>query len=54
LKDVEVRVIPNEIFSLWTEETKQKGGQVKMPRVMQEKDFSKWEDYVAGKLKPTK
>lgn len=48
LKTVEVKCIPNEIFSLWTEETKQKGGQVKMPRVMKEKDFRKWEDYVSG------
>jgi hypothetical protein len=48
LKSVEVKCIPNEIFSLWTEETKQKGGQVKMPRVMKEKDFRKWEEYVAG------
>jgi hypothetical protein len=54
LKSVEVKCIPNEIFSLWSEETKQKGGQVKIPRVMQEKDFRKWEDYVAGKLKSTK
>jgi hypothetical protein len=54
LKSVEVKCIPNEIFSLWSEETKQKGGQVKMPRVMQEEDFRKWEDYVAGKLKSTK
>ncbi|MFO7656635.1 MAG: GH3 auxin-responsive promoter family protein [Bacteroidales bacterium] len=52
LKSVEVRIIPNEIFHLWTEETKQKGGQVKMPRVMKEGDFREWEKYVAVKLKP--
>jgi hypothetical protein len=46
LKSVEVRCIPNKIFQLWTEETKQKGGQVKVPRVMKEDDFRIWEDYV--------
>ncbi len=51
LKSVEINCIPNEVFSLWTEETKQKGGQVKVPRVMKEEDFRTWEDYVAGKLK---
>jgi hypothetical protein len=49
LKSVEVKCIPNEIFSLWTEETKQKGGQVKMPRVMKENDFREWEAYVSAK-----
>jgi hypothetical protein len=49
LKSVEVKCIPNEIFSLWSEETKQKGGQVKIPRVMKEKDFREWEKYVAEK-----
>jgi hypothetical protein len=51
LKSVEVKCIPNEIFSLWSEDTKQKGGQVKIPRVMKEEDFREWEAYVAGKLK---
>lgn len=51
LKSVEVKCIPNEIFSSWTEETKHKGGQVKMPRVMKEEEFREWEEYVVGKLK---
>jgi hypothetical protein len=50
LKSVEVRCISNEIFRLWIEETKQKGGQVKMPRVMKEDEFREWEKYVAQKL----
>ncbi len=54
LKSVEVKCIPNEIFSVWTEETKQKGGQVKIPRVMKEEDFREWEDYVEGKMKSAK
>jgi hypothetical protein len=51
LKSVEVNFIPNEIFHLWTEETRQKGGQVKVPRVMKEDEFREWEKYVAQKLK---
>ncbi len=47
LKSVKVECIPNKIFNMWTEETNQKGGQVKVPRVMKEKDFKEWEDYVA-------
>lgn len=50
LKSVEVKCIPNAIFHLWTEETKQKGGQVKFPRVMKEEDFRLWEDFVARKV----
>ncbi len=53
LKSVEVKCIPNEIFSLWTEETQQKGGQMKIPRVMKEEDFREWEEYVAGKVNNT-
>lgn len=49
LKSVEVKVIPASLFQQWTEETKQKGGQVKMPRVMKEEEFRKWEDYVKKK-----
>ncbi len=51
LKSVQVRIIPDELFRQWTEETNQKGGQVKMPRVMKEEEFLEWEKYVAKKLK---
>ncbi|AFL85977.1 GH3 auxin-responsive promoter-binding protein [Belliella baltica DSM 15883] len=47
LKRVEVKLITDELFRKWTEETKQKGGQVKIPRVMKGKDFKDWENYVS-------
>jgi type IV secretory pathway TrbF-like protein len=47
LKGVKVRLIPDSYFQKWTEETKQKGGQVKVPRVMKEADFKEWEAFVA-------
>ncbi len=46
LKAVEVRLIPVHFFHRWAEETKQKGGQVKVPRVMKEADFKEWEAYI--------
>ncbi len=49
LKSVQVKVIPASLFQQWTEETKQKGGQVKIPRVMKEEEFRKWEVYVKKK-----
>ncbi len=50
LKSIEVKVIPVDTFQKWTEETKQKGGQVKIPRVMKSEEFKDWEDYVKDKL----
>lgn len=50
LKSVEARIIPAKIFQQWTEDTKQKGGQVKVPRVMKEQEFRDWEKYVKEKL----
>ncbi len=50
LKSVETRLVPAKIFQKWTEETKQKGGQVKIPRVMKEEEFKKWELYVEENL----
>jgi hypothetical protein len=52
LKSLEVKLIPNDLFHLWVEETRQKGGQVKMPRVMRENEFRDWEKYIENKLKP--
>jgi hypothetical protein len=49
LKKVEIRIIPASIFAEWAEDTKQKGGQVKVPRVMPEKDFREWEKYIKEK-----
>jgi hypothetical protein len=50
LKSVETRLVPANLFQKWTEETKQKGGQVKIPRVMKEEEFKDWEEYVDGYL----
>ncbi|MBW3467231.1 GH3 family domain-containing protein [Arthrospiribacter ruber] len=46
LKGVKVKIVPDAYFQKWTEETKQKGGQVKVPRVMKEKDFKEWEEFI--------
>jgi hypothetical protein len=51
LKSVQVKIIPNKLFQLWAEETNQKGGQVKVPRVMNEEVFSEWERFVERKMK---
>jgi len=48
LKGVEVELIPEELFYKWSEETKKKGGQVKIPRVMKEEDFLEFEAFVAA------
>ncbi|QRR00093.1 GH3 family domain-containing protein [Dyadobacter sandarakinus] len=50
LKDVEVELIPEHIFYQWSEETRKKGGQVKIPRVMKEADFLEFEAYVRAHL----
>ncbi len=50
LKSVEVKLVPDKLFQQWTEETKQKGGQVKVPRVMKEEDFREWEAFAAQKM----
>lgn len=46
LKEVQARVIPVSLFYKWTEAINQKGGQVKVPRVMNAEDFKAWEDFV--------
>lgn len=48
LEEVQARLIPASLFHKWTEETNQKGGQVKVPRVMNAEDFRAWEDFVKG------
>ncbi len=48
LKKAEVKLISDEVFRKWTEDTKQKGGQVKIPRVLKEEAFKDWENYVAN------
>lgn len=46
LKDVEVEPVSAEYFYKWSEETKKKGGQVKIPRVMKEEQFLEWENFI--------
>lgn len=46
LKGVEAEVIPAERFYRWSEDYKKLGGQTKIPRVMKEEDFLKFEQYV--------
>ncbi len=47
LKGVEVEVVPAERFYAWSEATKKLGGQVKIPRVMDEGAFSDFEAFMA-------
>lgn len=49
LKGVEVNTIPARVFSEWTEETKKKGGQVKVPRVMKQHEMEALEGYLRKK-----
>lgn len=48
LKGIETCIIPTEHFYSWSEEYKKLGGQVKIPRVMKEKDFREFEAYIKG------
>lgn len=47
LKGVKVTIVKPSVFNKWHEAERQKGGQIKMPRVMKEKDFKKWEEFVS-------
>jgi hypothetical protein len=51
LKGIGVSIVQAEMFSRWTEETKQKGGQVKVPRVMAQDDFKAFIDFVDNNQK---
>lgn len=46
LKGVFVHTVPEACFHDWNAHRKQKGGQVKMERVMNEERFSNWESFV--------
>jgi hypothetical protein len=48
LKGVKVSNIKPDVFYKWNEREKKKGGQVKMPRVMKEEDFTEWEKFVGS------
>lgn len=47
LKGVMVETIPMDLFFEWSGEQKQKGGQVKMPKIMKDDKFKKFEDFVS-------
>jgi hypothetical protein len=46
LKGVQVERVPVSRFYDWSEEFKKLGGQAKIPRVMKEKDFNEFREYV--------
>lgn len=48
LQGVKVNLVNPEVFYDWNDESKKKGGQVKMERVMGEEKFSEFEDFVAN------
>jgi hypothetical protein len=50
LKTVKVELIPEDIFYQWSQETKKKGGQIKIPRVMKQEDFEQFSSFVASRL----
>jgi hypothetical protein len=45
LKGVKVTAVAPEVFLAWNEQEKKMGGQVKMPRVMKEEEFKKWQAF---------
>ncbi len=47
LKNVKVTLTAPATFYDWVEENKSKGGQVKVPRVMKEKEFAEWKAFAA-------
>ena len=46
LQEVEVELVPQHKIYSWSEDNKKLGGQVKIPRVMKEKDFLEFEQYI--------
>ncbi len=49
LKDVRVSITSPGTFHAWIVKNKSKGGQVKVPRVMKESDFLKWQAFAQKK-----
>lgn len=46
LQDIQVEVIPPQVFYQWQEEQGKMGGQNKFPRVMKKEPFREWEAFV--------
>jgi hypothetical protein len=51
LKDVEVTVLPSDLFYKWMEQKGKVGGQNKFPRVLKKTQFSEWEEFVKNHVK---
>ncbi|HPH20909.1 MAG TPA: GH3 auxin-responsive promoter family protein, partial [Haliscomenobacter sp.] len=50
LREIEVEVIPANIFYKWHEHQGKMGGQHKFPRVMKKERFRDWEEFVRRNL----
>ncbi len=46
LKNVEVKIVPAKTFYDWTEAKNKKGGQTKVPKVMNEEELAEWEKFI--------
>lgn len=51
LKGIKVTTIPTDIFFEWSGANKQKGGQVKMEKIMKEEKFKEFEEFVEENMK---
>ena len=47
LKDVQVKILPSEIFFKWFEQKNKLGGQNKFPRVLKGKQLQEWTDFIS-------
>lgn len=50
LQDIQVEVIPPQVFYDWQESKGKMGGQNKFPRVMKQEQFREWEAFVQARL----
>lgn len=48
LKEIEVKAINPDLFIQWQERRKQKGGQMKMEKVMNDTTYKKWKNFITG------
>lgn len=51
LKGLEVNAVPAKVFYDWAEAKKKKGGQTKVPKVMQEEMFEEWEEFISNQAR---
>jgi GH3 auxin-responsive promoter len=50
LHDIQMHIVPPNLFIKWMESKGKMGGQHKFPRVMKKNDFAEWEAFVAKSL----